>query len=1018
MSKITEAQIWIGAVGGSGNKQWRVELDGRAGWRSQVVEPLVDHDLEKMEELIEEARSWHNLVALLSPNHLRWRISLPGLEKVGALIRRRLFGWDDASSWLARMAEMARADDHQLRFVITLDQNAAGLWDIPIELAFNGTKFLFKHPRQPAVRCDRILESAQIAPLAPKDRLLIATAHEDNLPPTRDDLRAHAEALCQVAERAGFHVTWMEDATPGALRAALNSDRHDDRIDALYIACHGREDADHGGSLALRGGRVRGDNLATWIADRTKPLKAALLCACSSATPGAFGGTTGMAQWLFRRGHVPVTMGYRSPVEVGWALGFTQHLFEHIGKGASIEEAFTAVRASQPNDEPQWPLPLLFARRADVAASSSRLVAATPVAEASAAPWLRLRLPPKPPRSYFTAREEERARLQAWLKTPGSAVITAVAGEGGVGKTELAAWVAHDCDKRGLTVLWLDCRDRDLRAITIALFEALGQGFNQKDSDDNLARRACELLRPHGGLLVLDDIANGLDVDALNPGGGWNVLVTTRVARLLSDAVEVALRPLDPPDAIRLLSRVAWRADAPPEPEAAGAAGLVERLGGLPFAIEMAGGKLRGEALPAAAYLEDLERRLGPATAVLKRIEELSERSLKTLGDDARRVLQALAVLPAPGARLEMVAKAVGEPEPRVARWLDRVVRYHLASFAPETGRYWLHPLMREVRRAEAAREPEAWDRLHRGTAEAMRGLADWIGEAMNDSGERALERWRAVRDLFDALDTTEWEQGEHGGEALAAAIAAVDWLQGFVWTPAARGEALDAAERLSRAGAADVRGRVLQARGNLRCFQDDLSGAAQDYDQALKLFETTESRQGQANVLKARGVLRRFQADLSGAAQDYDQALKLYQTTQDRQGQANVLQVRGDLRLRQADLSGAAQDYDQALKLYQTTEDRLGQANVLQARGDLAQKQGDLAAALRVYQEAMPLYETLKNALGLSNVLAEIAQVLALSGQPEQARAAAERAAILAEKAHNAYARNLAAAVLTSLDG
>jgi tetratricopeptide (TPR) repeat protein len=941
---MLEAEIRIEEVGGA-EKRWRVELDGAAGRRSESVLPLVDADLAEVDGLVRDARTWQGLVNRLSPStESPWRISLPALEQVGTVIRRRLLGWDKATAWLQQMAAKARSEARQLRFVIELDPSAERLWDIPLELAFDGTDFLFKRRRQPTVRCDPDLEWVPRVAVARGDRLVIATAHEDGRDPSRDALRAHAAALCQAAERAGLRPVWIEDATAAALEAALTSTQAEP-IDVLYIACHGAENADHRGQLALRGGALKGTDLARWAADhadRARPLKAALLSACSSATRGASTGTSSMAQWLLQRGKSLVTMGHRGPVAVGWALSFTERLFEGIGNGASIEEAFADVRASQPDDEPQWPLPLLFTRRWDVAIPSRRAVDLAPVARAAfadtiAVPQLRSQLP-RAPRPYFTAREEELTHLRTWLKRPGRAVITAVAGEGGVGKTELATCIAYACHEAGLPVLWLERRDRDLRAAAIGLLEAEDPGFRATPelSTDDLTRRARERLRAHRGLMVLDDVASSSDVDALVPGGGWNVLVTTRTAGLLPGVAEVVLRPLDPADAVRLLSRVAWSVDEPPAAEAAGALALVERLGRLPLAIEAAGGTLRGEALPAAAYLEDLVRRLGPAAADIERVEAVSKRSLETLGVGARRVLHALAVLPAPGARLEMVATAVGEPEPRVARWLDRVVRHHLASFAPGTGRYGLHPLMREAMRAEATGDPGAWDRLHRGTAAAMHGLVEWIEEAKHNSIERALERWRAVRDLFDALDLSEWEQGEHGGERLAEAIARVDQLRQFASTPAARKAALDAAERLSHAGSAHVRGQVLSARG--------------------------------------------------------------------------------DLRLRQADLAGAAQDYDQALTLFQAVEDRLGQANVLQARGDLAQGQGELATAMTVYQQALELYDAIGDALGQSNVLAEVARVLTLASQPENAREAAERAAALAERAHNAYARSLAASILAHL--
>lgn len=973
---MIQAQIRIDSVESAGAKKWQVELEGPPGRiRSRPIAPLIDADLAGVGDLPRDARTWRGLVARMSPNV--WRMSLRELRAVGTLIRDRILDWNGASGWFEKLAAHARERGQPIRLVIELEETAENLWAIPLEIAFDGTEFVFKRRRQPAIRCDALLEWVPRAKLARGDRLLIATAHIEGREPTRDKLREHAEALLAAAEKAGLQARWLEDATPEALREAL-AGRGAEPVDALYVACHGSEDPDHGGRLALRGRSVPGDELAAWVADgaeRGHPLKVALLCACSSAEPSA--GTLGMAHWLLKGGKALAAMGYRSPVGVDWALRFTQSLFEHIAEGASIEEAFAEARWAQPNDEPQWALPLLFGRRLDPSAPSVRAPAMIFERRGGEPSPLRSLLP-RAPHEFFTAREEELRRLHAWLRAPGRAVITAVAGEGGVGKTELAAQVAHAC--RGeMSVLWLERPDRDLRAAAIQLLEAEDPAFrpNPEALTEDLLRRARERLRPHRGLLVLDDVSSGRDLGELNPGGGWNVLVTTRVAGLLSGVVEIPLQPLAPADAVRLLSRVAWRSEVPPEGEAEGAARLVERLGGLPLALVMAGETIRNEVLSAASYLEDIARRVGPAASDLARVEAVTKRSLETLGVEARRALQALAILPAPGARLEMVATALEELEPRVARQLDRLVRHHLASFAPEMGRYRLHPLMREAMRAEVAADPERWSQLHRGAARAMAGLATWVNDVVGTSLVRALERWRAVRDVFDALDTSPWLELARGAGDVAHALVMVDQFRQLIWSPAARLRVIEEAVRMATDAPPEVR----------------------------------------ANVLQARGDLRRRQADLAGAGQDYDAALALFKAVEDRLGEAKVLQARGDLRRRQEDLAGAGQDYDAALALFKAIESRLGEANVLQARGGLAREQKDLAAAWDSYVNALKLYEAVEDAVGMSNVLAEMARVLALAGRWDEARTAADKALTLATRAHNAYARKLAEAILAAAD-
>lgn len=1003
--------------------KWRVELDGVAGRQQQLVDPLTDKDLELVPNLVKEARTWEGLVARLSPN--AWTISLPSLQRVGQIIRDRLFGWGEAPKWFSAMAAKATERGKLLRLVLDLDEDAQGLALIPIELAFDGTEFVFKRKREPMVRCDANVEWVAHTGLKRGDRVLVATAHSDVAPtPSRDELRAHAEAIVSAATSAGFVAEWMEDASPAKLEAVLTGG---EPIDVLYIACHGMKDARCKDRLVLRGAAgdqsLEGDTLAKWTADqaeRARPIKAVVLSACSSAAPAATQGTSGMAQWLLRRGRVHAAMGYRSPVGVTWALSFGERLFAAVGEDTALEEAFAAVRWGQSDSEPQWVLPLFFARRWDVTAPSRRSVGpeSGAVHAAPGIPPSLVSLLPRGPRSYFTARTDELRQLQGWLRTPGSAVIRSVAGEGGVGKTELATYVAHGCHLRGVPVLWLEQPDRNLRGALLSLIRAAEPAFQPQPetTDSQLAVIARERLRPHRGLLVLDDVTSARDLDALQPGGGWSTLVTTRVSGLLSGVLEIPLRSLEPADALLLLSKIAWRADVPPPEEAKDAEDLVRELEGLPLAIELAGSVLWTEVISAAAYLADHRKRVGPAGAARDQVAAVLTRSLTALGDDARHTVQALAVLPRAGARLEMVARTLDVREPEAARRLDRLVRHHLATFVPETGLYRIHPRVREAAREEAADDETRWAELHRGAAEAMERLSAWVSAPLGTSSDRAGERWRSARNLFDSLDMSAWDKGAPGGDRIAMTLARADQFRSTEWAPDARGAALELAERLGREGSPERRARVLHARGNLRLRQADLAGAATDYNAALGLFQAVEDRHGQANALMARGDLHYFQDDHAGAATDYDTALGLFQAAEDRLGQANVLRARGDLRRFQADHAGAATDYDAALGLFQAVEDRIGQANVLMTYGYLEIDRGAIAVALSHYITARPIYAETGDALGLSNVLAAMAHAYFMLGDVTNARAAIAEGQPLADRSQNAYARKLLASVLAQL--
>jgi len=209
---------------------------------------------------------------------------------------------------------------------------------------------------------------------------------------------------------------------------------------------------------------------------------------------------------------------------------------------------------------------------------------------------------------------------------------------------------------------------------------------------------------------------------------------------------------------------------------------------------------------------------------------------------------------------------------------------------------------------------------------------------------------------------------------------------------------------------------RCLMVLGDVARRRYEMRPAEARYKSGLAIFERIEDMSGVADAARGLGWLAEFRGDVDLAATWYGRAVHAAERIDDLTLRADALLARGELRRRQADVVGAAQDYDQALKLYEAVDSWLGQANVLQARGNLAQGQEGLATAMPLYQQALEMFEAVGSVLGQSNVLAEVAQVFALAGQSEQAREAAERAAAVAERAHNAYARELAAAVLAAL--
>ncbi len=933
--------------------RWLVELRGARA----RVEPLVDSDLKSIEGLPPFAQTWRELLARLGapdshPAPL-WQPDRRILEALGRLLRQRLIVGDVANQ-VAVDEQRAAAEGRPLRYLVhVFEGEEAGLLPrLPFELLHDDS-FWFR--REAAVGLRRVPKGGEVdVHLRQGATALVAWAALPNRQPDEHALRAHAAEIAATLTSVGLVPRVANSCTPTTLRDEVRRG-----CELLYIVCHGTEDWDHFGRLELEGGTVTGSDLGEWIeaGNHGRPrMQVAMLCACSSASPGHAEGTLGLAQHLASGDRRAVAaLGFRAPVRVGWALEFMNRVIAGLAGGALLEEAVSKARREEPVDDPAWALPLLFGReRRPVAVAvemgSFRTDSAPP-------PML---LPP-PPRDYFVAREPELAALDAWLVQPGRAVAV-LAGEGGIGKSELARSFAHRVAGNAQAVLWLEQPDRSVSEALGAMVRVLAPGYRPEatDTQDDLRARMNRALGDQAGLLVLDDLEDGACIEALTPGDRWKVLVTARDRGVVPGVEPMDVAPLDLESALRLLARLAYAGDSVPANGDDGSRGLVEALGHQPLAIEVASALIRKGETP-DEVLAGLAR---PDGAVHAAIGRVIERSVRALDPDDRMAWYTLAVMPSAPVGARALAAACGVTHGVAARRLSRLRDASLVR-ADAAEDVMLHPVARQIARAWAKGDG-SWDAVHASVARGLAALTAWgVAPMGTDSGE-AWRRWRELRPLVDALDAADWPPGVDGADEIAAVLAVADGFRSRERLIADRHHYLE--DALARAVTPPTVANAHRARGALRVRRADLTGAEADYARALALYAAVEDNLGLASAHKARGDLRVRRDDLTGAEADYARALELYAAVEDNLGLANAHRARGTLRVRRDDLTGAEADYARALELYATVENNLGLANAHLARGALRVRRADLTGAEADYARALELYAAVENNLGLAN--------------------------------------------------
>ncbi|HRC58275.1 MAG TPA: NB-ARC domain-containing protein, partial [Kofleriaceae bacterium] len=510
-------------------------------------------------------------------------------------------------------------------------------------------------------------------------------ASAEHAAPTPAELRDHGERIKLALESAGFAVRIEESCTPARLQAAIEAG-----CELLYVACHGSEGPDCYGQLELVGGMVTGSDLGTWVTNagqHGQRVQAVVLCACASASTSA--DSSGMAQYVASgRDMAKASLGYRAPVMIADALPFMEALFGHLANGCSFDKAACEARRAMPAGTPDWALPLIFSCE-HKPPMLGRQPEVAPVARRST-----IEQPPLPaPKPYFIAREAELDALRTALATPGVQVLSA--GEGGIGKTEIARVLARDAVRAGQLVLWLEKADlAPVNALVMLVQQAIPDFRAQPDTTTESLRAAlCHSLGAERGLLVLDDLAASDCVELLRPSGSWSVLLTSRNATLLPGVVPHTVPPLDMATATKLLARLVYEQDALPDDHAAAATRLLEQLGGVPLLIETAAAQRR-YGRDYAELVEDLRGGLGD---VHSKATTLLRQSLARVPEKDRFAWYIIAALPSAGVRARNVAAALGESEAEAIWRLGRLRDRSLVRWPGDASRATMHPLARQV---------------------------------------------------------------------------------------------------------------------------------------------------------------------------------------------------------------------------------------------------------------------------------------------------------------------------------
>ncbi|NEO39320.1 MAG: hypothetical protein F6J90_24470 [Moorea sp. SIOASIH] len=331
--------------------------------------------------------------------------------------------------------------------------------------------------------------------------------------------------------------------------------------------------------------------------------------------------------------------------------------------------------------------------------------------------------PPLPP--YYVERPEVSEQLKQILLSEetakaGTLVVSAIYGLGGIGKSTLAAALAHDSEVQSHFtdgIFWATLGQQpDSLSVLSSWIQQLGDYDFKAINIDSASLQLRTLLSDKKALLVVDDVWHPDHVEPFRVAGdGCRVLVTTREAQV-KDAIPYDLDVMTPNQSLELLT--AFFNNDLTNQELEYAENLAKTVGYLPLALELAAAQvmdglswqdLLGELEDLIVGVEALDRLKAeeePSDAKRKNYSLVASFNLSLKGlfeDDRLKNFAWLGILPEDVIITESMATTLWDCNLVEAKDTLRYLRQKAlllpgVSTTPETN-YRLHDLLHDLAR-------------------------------------------------------------------------------------------------------------------------------------------------------------------------------------------------------------------------------------------------------------------------------------------------------------------------------
>lgn len=537
-----------------------------------------------------------------------------------------------------------------------------------------------------------------------------------------------------------------------------------------------------------------------------------------------------------------------------------------------------------------------------------------------------------------------------------SAIVSAVAGAPGVGKTALALHWAHRVRSRfpdgslyvdmqgygpGPALAPEQALDLFLRALDVP-----ADGI--PDALDERAALYRSILDGKRVLVLVDNASSSTQVRHLLPASPECFIVVTSRSSLPSlvareGAVRVTLDVLSSGESVQLLGELMGtsRVDA----DSASALRVAELCGHLPLALRIVAERaINRPQLSMAELIEELVGEQHRLDAMASEEDELSDTravfswSYRALSAELRRTFRLLGLHPGPDIGVDAAAALTGSNTTMAKRQLRALADAHLLQ-ERTTNRFHLHDLVRvySVERATAEDSQE-------GRIKAVRRLLTWYLLAA-DAGRRAVLPYSASFPLVPAGDIAVIEEFESGPAAMR-------------WFDAERRNLQTLLRRASELGQLDIAWKLAIAVSSYLELGSYWAEWEETVTAGLGAARTLGDRLGEAASLSILG-------DAAWRDGRPDEAIERYEHTAAIAHEIGVgwlegfgLRGQGLIHEERGHFDTAAQLFESALRVFRSSGFRRGEGMSLLSLGTCARELGDLPTALSRGTAAVEIFE------------------------------------------------------------